>query len=60
MLFGLEAKVWSVVRLGWSVRYKMRLYNKESALGNPWYVPGYGKNDTHALGGTFQVIVDIF
>ncbi len=59
VLFGLEAKVWSVVRLGWSVRYRLRLYNKESALGNPWYVPGYGKNDTHALGGTFQVIVDI-
>lgn len=58
-LFGLEAKVWGILHLGWSVRYRLRIYNKKSPLGNPWYVPGYGKNDTHALGGTFNVIFDI-
>lgn len=56
---GLEARVWGMLHLGWSVRYRIRIYNKESAVGNPWYVPGYGKNDTHALGGTFVVIFDI-
>lgn len=56
---GLEARVWGMLHLGWSVRYRMRIYNKESALGNPWYVPGYGKNDTHAIGGTFVIIFDI-
>jgi len=58
-LFGLEAKVWGILHLGWSIRYRMRIYNKKSALGNAWYIPGYGRNDTHALGGTFNVIFDI-
>lgn len=59
ILFGLEAKVWGMVRLGWSVRYRMRFYNKTSVVGSPWYVPGYGKNDTHSMGATFNLILDI-
>lgn len=58
-VFGLEARVWGILHLGWSIRYKMRIYNKKTAVDNAWYVPGYGKNDTHALGGTFNVIFDI-
>lgn len=58
-LFGIEARVWGILHLGWSVRYKVRFYNRQSAIGSPWYVPGYGKNDTHALGGCFNVIFDI-
>lgn len=57
--FGLEAKIWSIFHLGWTVRYRLRLSNKTSDVGDPWYVPGYGKNDTHALSGTFNVIFDI-
>lgn len=56
---GLEAKVWGPLHLGWSVRYRMRLHNRRTDLDNAWYIPGYGKNDTHALGGTFNVIFDI-
>lgn len=59
LVFGLETKVWSFVRLGWSFRYRIRLYNKESALGSPWYVPGYGRNEGHVLGGTFNVVFDL-
>lgn len=59
VLFGLETKVWGILHLGWSIRYKFRLYNKESNLGNAWYIPGYGKNDSHALGGSFNLIFDI-
>jgi|UniRef100_UPI003FD808BC hypothetical protein len=59
VVLGLEARVWSVLHLGWSVRYRMRIYNRRTAVDNAWYVPGYGKNDTHALGGTFNVIIDI-
>lgn len=58
-MFGLEARVWGILHLGWSVRYKLRIYNKKSIVGDPWYVPGFGKNDSHALGGTFNVIFDI-
>lgn len=58
-VFGLEAKVWGILHLGWSFRYRMRIHNRQSAVGSPWYVPGYGKNDTHALGGTFNVIFEV-
>ena len=48
-----------MVRLGWSVRYRMRFYNKTSVVGSPWSVPGYGKNDTHSMGATCNLILDI-
>lgn len=56
---GLEAKVWGPLHLGWSIRYRMRIHNRKPSIDNTWYIPGYGKNDTHALGGTFNVILDI-
>ena len=59
IVFGLEAKIWKIFHLGWSVRYRLRLHEKQSAVGGAWYVPGYGRNDTHALGGTFNIIFDI-
>ncbi len=58
-VFGLEARVWGMLHLGWSFRYRVRIYNKKTAVDNAWYIPGYGKNDSHALGGTFNVIFDI-
>lgn len=57
--FGVEARMWSIFRLGWSFRYRVRLSNQTSEHGDPWYVPGYGRNDTHALSGTFNLIFDI-
>lgn len=58
-VFGLEAQVWGILHLGWSFRYKLRFSNKESAVGSPWYVPGFGKNDSSCFGGTFNLIFDI-
>lgn len=58
-VFGLEAKIWKIFHLGWTFRYKMRIHEKQSSPGSAWYVPGYGKNGGHALGGTFNIIFDI-
>lgn len=58
-VFGLEARILPFFHMGWSVRYKLRLNEKTDPLGSAWHVPGYGRNDTHALGGTFQLIFDI-
>lgn len=57
--FGLEAKIWRFFHLGWSVRYRLRLSDKKSEIGSPWYVPGYGRNDSHVLSGTFNLVFDI-
>ncbi len=59
LVFGLEAKVWGSIHLGWSVRYRLRLSSTDSELGEAWYVPGFGRNGGSTLSGTFNVILDI-
>lgn len=59
VLFGLEAKIWKSFHIGWNIRYKLRLSQKKTSLGQAWYVPGFGKNDTSTLGGSFNLIFDI-
>lgn len=56
---GVEAKVWGILHLGWTVRYRIRFSDKKSEVGSPWYVPGFGRNRSTTLGGTFNVIFDI-
>jgi hypothetical protein len=41
------------------VRYKRRLAHDDGKIGNTWYVPGYGKQDSNHMGATFNVIIDI-
>ena len=59
VVFGLEAKVWKFLHLGWSFRYKFQLHEKETSLGRTWYIPGYGKSGSTCLGGTFNLVFDI-
>ena len=58
-VFGVEAKIWGPLHLGWSVRYRQRISFDNGELGNSWYVPGYGKNGSSRLGGTFNLILEI-
>jgi len=55
---GVDAHIWGPVRLGWTVRYKRRLFHDDGYLGNTWYVPGYGKQGNARLGGTFNVTLE--
>lgn len=56
---GFETRLWSIVRLGYSIRYKMPTMQSYSDLGTPYYVPGYGRNDDTAFGGTVNLTFDI-
>ena len=56
---GIDAQVFGPVHLGWSLRYKQRLSHKDGVTGKTWYIPGYGTWDSSALGGTFNLIIDI-
>ena len=58
-VFGLEANIYKNFHLGWSARYKKRLSQTTSSIGQAWYVPGFGKNNSHNLGATFNIIFDI-
>ena len=57
--FGIETKLWKYIRMGWSFRYKPRLSLSECEHGEPWYVPGYGKNGGTTFGGTVNLIFEI-
>lgn len=59
MVFGLDAKVFGPLHLGWSVRYRQRLAHDDGIMGNVWYVPGFGRQGSSRLGGTFNVSIDI-
>ena len=59
LLFGIDAKVFGPLHLGWSARYRFRLAHQDGVMGKTWYVPGYGLQDTSTLGATFNVIIDI-
>ncbi|MCR5849958.1 MAG: DUF6048 family protein [Bacteroidaceae bacterium] len=56
---GVETKLWSFVRLGWSIRYKKRISLKYPDGGEPYFVPGFGKNDDNCFGGTVNLIFDV-
>ena len=55
----MECKLWSIVRMGWSLRYKVSVKNVNPVYGNAWYAPGFGKNDTSTWGGTVNLMFDI-
>lgn len=57
-VFGIDAKMWGPIRMGWSARYKRRLFHDDGNVGRPWYVPGYGKQGNARLGGTFNIIIE--
>ncbi|MBO7067377.1 MAG: hypothetical protein J6W52_01680 [Bacteroidaceae bacterium] len=59
LCIGFETKLWSIVRLGYNIRYKTRTMQSVSDLGEPYFVPGFGKNDNNTFGGTVYVTFDI-
>lgn len=59
IVLGVETKLWSIVRLGYNVRYKMRLSQSGNTMGDPWYIPGFGRNGTSGWGGTVNLTFDV-
>ena len=59
VVFGIDAKIFGPLHLGWDVRYKRRLIHSEGDIGNTWYVPGFGTFDSNNLSAGFNVIIDI-
>ena len=59
LVLGIDAKVFGPLHLGWTVRYKRRLFHNDGTLGATWYVPGFGINDKENLAANFNVIIDI-
>lgn len=58
IVVGVQTRIWKFVHLGWNIRYKARLKQHTDQAGEPWYIPGFGKNDASCWGGTMNVIFD--
>lgn len=58
-VFGLDAKIYGPLHLGWAVRYKRRIAHNDGVLDRTWYVPGFGINDNDCFAANFNVIIDI-
>ncbi|WP_315171268.1 DUF6048 family protein [Alloprevotella tannerae] len=56
---GLQTNIFKFLRLGWSVRLRIPLFEKSPAVGNAAYIPGFGKGSETLFGGTFNIIFDI-
>lgn len=60
LVFGLQTQLWKFVHLGWSVRYRARLYEDTAPIGRAAYIPGFGGNRNSTLwGGTFNLVFDL-
>ncbi len=58
-VFGVETRLWTIIHAGWDLRVKFRISEKDPTLGQPWFVPGFGKNDTSCWGGSFKILIDL-
>ncbi len=56
---GFETKLWSFIRLGWTIRFKMPISKSYSEYGNPYYTPGFGKDGGTTWGGTCNLVFDV-
>ncbi|MCR5181278.1 MAG: DUF6048 family protein [Bacteroidaceae bacterium] len=60
LVFGLETRLWTIVRLGWDLRVKFLINQKAHEVGEPWLIPGFGKKpDGIGWGGSFKLMFDI-
>lgn len=58
LVVGVETKLWRFIRLGFTARMKFQLANMGSTYGDPYYIPGFGRNG-QPFGGTFYVAFDV-
>jgi hypothetical protein len=59
VVFGVDAKVWGPLHLGWDVRYRRMLSNKHSDIAAPWYIPGFGNDKTAGFAAMFNFTLAI-
>lgn len=60
VVFGCQVKIWSIVHMGWSARYKQELHTTKSIYSHPYYIPGYGTTVSGSYwGATYNISFDL-
>lgn len=52
----IRTQVYKNFHMGFSVRYKSLLQVKKAENSEPWYIPGFGKNNSSTFGLTYNLI----
>ena len=55
IVFGIQVEVFKNVYLGWNIRSKNLFKQNTSTEVSPWYIPGFGKNNTSNVGFNYTV-----
>ncbi len=58
-VFGVDAKIWGPLHLGWDIRYRRMLSKKHSSVAGPWYIPGFGNTKTAGFTASFNLTLAI-
>lgn len=56
---GIDVTIWRFVHLGWMVRYRARLSQSYGTVGEPYYIPGFGRNGSSRIGATFNLSFEL-
>lgn len=59
VIFGLDARIFGPVHIGWTGRYRFRFSHNDGTMGKSWYVPGYGLQNSSVLGYNFYLAFDL-
>lgn len=59
IVFGLKARIFSKIHMGWALRYKMRLSETSHPNARAHYIPGFGINNSTRLGVTYNIIYQL-
>ncbi len=52
--FGIRAKIWNNISLGWTFKFHNKIHGTKTTIGEPWYIPGYGTT-TGKIGASFSI-----
>lgn len=56
---GIDVTIWRFVHMGWMVRYRARLSQSHGTVGEPYYIPGFGRNGSSRIGATFNLSFEL-
>jgi hypothetical protein len=55
IVLGLKVKIFKQLSAGWAFRYHSILHQSHPAVGDAWYIPGYGTSSSSLMGSFYLV-----
>lgn len=55
LVLGLRVKIAGPISAGWAFKYQQIIHQSKTAVGEPWYIPGFGSRGS-SVSGSFSII----